>query len=298
MSNTRSLVDSDGNINANYLTKELQEALEADVKFKQTDNMKKRAVKTSTDYNEFKNMVAAANLKKLTSKEVESLSHVKKGWQKTVVHDSTASAIILTKEVENDRIRTQNLEVKGVTAPAEVKLKPKSAMEVERDLRRIPEEADKLLYLYRVGLKRAKTLLANGGDTDLLEQIVKLLTFRKADLGCRPSNETEKPQDTPEASIDKVDTVFANVAITASEDLTSVGGVKDNVDPTVPTPQEQLLDPKLRIKWLKAISEFGKFDLMVQFSSQVLLKDVVEVLSVQPSASTVVVAKYQKGIKL
>eukprot|EP01032_Pedospumella_encystans_P004580 gene4580-5440_t len=59
MSNTRSLVDSDGNINANYLTKELQEALEADVKFKQTDNMKKRAVKTSSDYNEFKNMVAA-----------------------------------------------------------------------------------------------------------------------------------------------------------------------------------------------------------------------------------------------
>ena len=149
-------------------------------------------------------------------------------------------------------------------------------------------------------------MLANGGDTDLLEQIVKLLTFRKADLVCRPTNETEKPLDTPEASIDKVDTVFANVAITASEDLASVGGVADKngsvvdeVHGTVPTPQEQLLDPKLRIKWLKAISEFGKFDLMVQFSSQVLLKDVVEVLSMQPSASTdLVVAKYQKGIKL
>ena len=150
-----------------------------------------------------------------------------------------------------------------------------------------------------MGLKRAKTLLANGGDTDLLEQIVKLLTFRKADLVCRPTNETEKPQNTPEASIDKVDTVFANVAITTSEDLASVGGATDNVDATVPTPQEQLLDLKLRIKWLKAISEFGKFDLMVQFSSQALLKDVVEVLSMQPSASIdVVVAKYQKGIKL
>ena len=139
-----------------------------------------------------------------------------------------------------------------------------------------------------------------------MEQIVKLLTFRKADLVCRPTNETEKPLGTPEASIDKVDTVFANVAITTSVELTSVGGatdkngsVVDEVDGPVPTPQEQLLDPKLRIKWLKAISEFGKFDLMVQFSSQVLLKDVVEVLSMQPSASTnVVVAKYQKGIKL
>lgn len=145
MSTSRSLVDSDGNINANYLTKELQEALEADVKFKQTDNMKKRAVKTSSDYNEFKNMVAAASLKKLTSKEVESLSHVKKGWQKTVAHDSTASAIILTKELENDRLRTQNLERKDMISPAEVKIKPKSAMEMERDLRRISNEIDKLL---------------------------------------------------------------------------------------------------------------------------------------------------------
>lgn len=144
MSTIKSLVDAEGNINANYLTKELQEALEADVKFKQTDNMKKRAVKVSTDYNEFKNMVAAAHLKKLSSKEVESLSHVKKGWQKAVAHDNSTSAIILQKEFENDQLIAQNSDMKKAFK-LEVKLKPKSAMEVERDLRRISDQEEKLL---------------------------------------------------------------------------------------------------------------------------------------------------------
>lgn len=144
MSTIKSLVDAEGNINANYLTKELQEALEADVKFKQTDNMKKRAVKVSTDYNEFKNMVAAAHLKKLSSKEVESLSHVKKGWQKAVAPDNSSSAIILQKEFENDQLIAQNSDMKKAFK-LEVKLKPKSAMEVERDLRRISDQEEKLL---------------------------------------------------------------------------------------------------------------------------------------------------------
>lgn len=145
MSNAKSIVDSEGNINARYLTKELQEALDADVKFRQTDNMKKRAVKVSTDYTEFKNMVACAHLKKLTSKEVESLSHIKKGWQKSVAHDTSSSALILNKELETDQLQTQNLDMKKSFNPLELKLKPKSAMEVERDLRRIPSSEDKLL---------------------------------------------------------------------------------------------------------------------------------------------------------
>lgn len=159
-----------------------------------------------------------------------------------------------------------------------------------------------------MGLKRAKTLLANGGDTDLLEQIVKLLTFRKADLQWRPASEMGTLKSTPNVTIDNVETVFASVSIAAPEELASAEdaaekntGVADEVNAPNPSlsPQEQLLDVKLRVKWLKTIAEFDKFDLMVQFSSQVLLKDVVEVLSKQPSASTeVVMAKYQKGIKL
>lgn len=145
MSKINSIVDSEGNINASFLTKELHEALQDDVKYKQTDNMKKRAVKVSTDYNEFKAMVACAHLKKLTSKEVESLSHVKKGWQKSAPKDKSETAIILTKEQENEELTSKDNEIKTVFKAMSSKSKPKSAMEIERDLRRIPNEQDRLL---------------------------------------------------------------------------------------------------------------------------------------------------------
>ena len=58
-------LDEDGNINASYLEKELQAALEFDIKYKETDSMKKRAVKIAGSYDEFKNMVACAHLKTL-----------------------------------------------------------------------------------------------------------------------------------------------------------------------------------------------------------------------------------------
>lgn len=141
-----SIIDSEGNINAQFLSKELQQALEEDVRYKQTDNMKKRAVKVSTDYNEFKAMVACAHLKKLTSKEVESLSHVKKGWQKTVQKDNRASAVILTKEVENQELVAENGHLKSSLKSAAAKPKPKSAMEIERDLRRESAEDRQLMY--------------------------------------------------------------------------------------------------------------------------------------------------------
>ena len=58
-------LDQNGNIRPEYLEKELQSALEMDIKYQQTDNMKKRAIKVAQSYDEFKNMVACAHLKTL-----------------------------------------------------------------------------------------------------------------------------------------------------------------------------------------------------------------------------------------
>lgn len=58
-------LDANGNINIFKLQEELQSSLEFDVKYKQTDNMKKRASKVAKSYDEFKDMVACAHLKKL-----------------------------------------------------------------------------------------------------------------------------------------------------------------------------------------------------------------------------------------
>lgn len=38
-------------------------ALEEDIKYSKTDEMKKRAIRTAKNYDEFKNLVACANLK-------------------------------------------------------------------------------------------------------------------------------------------------------------------------------------------------------------------------------------------
>lgn len=65
-----SIIDDNGQLDSSYLERELRFALEGDIKYQQVDRMKKRAVKVARDYDEFKNMVAAAHLKTLTKREV------------------------------------------------------------------------------------------------------------------------------------------------------------------------------------------------------------------------------------
>lgn len=61
-----SLLDRNGNIIVSKLESELQQALEFDIKYKQKDNMKKRACKVAKSYDEFRDMVACAHLEHLT----------------------------------------------------------------------------------------------------------------------------------------------------------------------------------------------------------------------------------------
>ena len=149
--NAQSIVDADGNINSSILSKELKDALDFDIKYKQTDNMKKRAVKVAHDYDQFKAMVACAHLKKLSSKEVESLSHVKKGWVKSVVKDNSSSAHILCRELEDDQLRSSSQTLSAATVSdfvdGGVKKKPKTPMEMERDLRRFPTAEDQIRFV-------------------------------------------------------------------------------------------------------------------------------------------------------
>lgn len=57
------MISKDGSIDTGHLEKDLRSALDFDIKYKQTDNMKKRACKVSADYDEFKAFVACAHLK-------------------------------------------------------------------------------------------------------------------------------------------------------------------------------------------------------------------------------------------
>ncbi len=137
MSHSNLIIDSFGNINTNLLQTELQHSLASDIRHKQVDNMKKRAVKVASDYNEFKAMVACAHLKKITSDEVASLSQVKKGWKKSHSTDKGTSAQLLTaeKQLSDGVVNTHQLV--GTT--------PRTCMELDRDLRRYRSSKDKLM---------------------------------------------------------------------------------------------------------------------------------------------------------
>ena len=63
MSNDGVRLDEDGYIDTAQFQKELHSALDSDVKYRQTDYMKKRAVKVAKSYDDFKGMVACAHLK-------------------------------------------------------------------------------------------------------------------------------------------------------------------------------------------------------------------------------------------
>ncbi len=144
MSQMMSILDEQGNINADQLSKEIKASLEYDLRYRQVDNMKKRAIRTSTNYEEFQALVACAHLKKLTKKEVESLTQVKQGWKKAPT-SKAEKASILEYEMEHEQL--QQLNSKGIAVPAKLKQdkkkKVKSMLELERDLRRITADSEK-----------------------------------------------------------------------------------------------------------------------------------------------------------
>jgi hypothetical protein len=173
----------DGNIDISKMEKDLRSALDFDIKYKQSDNMKKRACKVSADYDEFKAFVACAHLKtvrytceiltsimyglirdcgdfslpqKLLSikfvkalrcsrfdsrAEISNLSEAKRGWQKSNTANKSSSALILSDE-------RRNLEKFGNISQSQEQSikKPKSPMELDRDLRKAKTVEDKIRY--------------------------------------------------------------------------------------------------------------------------------------------------------
>jgi len=87
-------------------------------------------------------MVACAHLKKLSKKEVESLSNVKKGWKKPPTTSSEQQPVLLDLERENTD--TQIKQEQFIKKTKSKKLQPTNSMELERDLRRLQSDNLKL----------------------------------------------------------------------------------------------------------------------------------------------------------
>jgi len=259
-------LDANGNIDTTHLEKELRSALEFDVAYKQKDNMKKRACKVAGDYGEFKAMVACAHLKKLSSKEVQSLGASKKGWQKNHVASGTEVAILLQEEKSSEGGGASTEHVGGVFSKLEKMIsqvaveKPKSSMILERDLRRLQGQEQKIEYLSAVGLKRIKTLLKTDGGPDLMEQILSAVMFSEslhaaAALPTLRAAETAKEEVAPESIAEGDGDVEAS---------SPAGHV------SVPSSSNSLNT----FKWLKAISTCERFDLTIRFAAPELVASI------------------------
>lgn len=163
------LLDSAGNINTSRISQELTSALDFDVKYKQVDNMKKRAVRTAGSYDEFKQLVAAAHLKKVSRKEVESLSDVRKGWKKS----GTLTRENDLLDLRRSRV-SQELTADGSGGPKQSARKPRTSMELDRNLRRMSSDFERLSYLRSFETRELSSLLKKAIDMDMLESIWRL----------------------------------------------------------------------------------------------------------------------------
>ena len=232
-------VDAKGNIDTSQIEKELNQALEFDVKYKQKDNMKKKAIKTAGDYDQFKAMVDCAHLKTLTSKEVESLGKKKSGWQKEYTASRDGAAQILEMEEKEKTIRSAGVadmlqfsEIDGKPS-----YEPQSSAVVENDMTSLATEEEKVVYLKVVGLKRIKKLLKGDCSAELMEQLVRTVLF---------SHSKQKEERASNASASEE----------AAEPLPSL----------------------TCIKWLKAVSSVNRFALLLQFAPKGIIQEAVAAL--------------------
>mmetsp|Transcript_22413 Transcript_22413/g.32679 ORF Transcript_22413/g.32679 Transcript_22413/m.32679 type:complete len:233 (-) Transcript_22413:19-717(-) len=161
--------DNNGNIDAASLEKELQNALDFDLKYKQTDGMKKRAIKTAQSYDEFKNMVACAHLKTVSREEVESLRAVKKGWKKA--KEKKPDTLVLEKEVIADTNKQVDA---SAIQPRKIK-KPKTSMDFERDWRRLKSIPEKKRFLVNIGAEHARKIFKGDISAETMEEMISVM---------------------------------------------------------------------------------------------------------------------------
>lgn len=82
-------------------------------------------------------IIKAINTLNNSRQEVSSLGTAKKGWQKTVQAQQASNALILSNEQKQDQSSSAKLSQElGIK-------KPKTSMELERDLRRLSTLRDK-----------------------------------------------------------------------------------------------------------------------------------------------------------
>lgn len=127
-SDLRSVFDASGELNLDRLTKEMGTAVFEDKRYTNVDEMKKKAITKSKDYDEFKNFVACAQdmLTPVTSTEFQELTKGKQGWR----HHAATRATVKKKEAVGEGSKKTRVVGDAAATP------PRQPSDFERSWRR------------------------------------------------------------------------------------------------------------------------------------------------------------------
>jgi hypothetical protein len=253
--------------------------------------MKKKAVKTSGSYDEFKAMVACSHLKKLTSKEVESLSSKKTGWQRDFRAANDSDAHILAQEAKIAGMEQAKTLSNTMRAAVDTFQVPRNLVVLETDMcRTLRSKAARVEYLLALGLKRLKLLLK--GDKECTPELLECLLDTVAFAASSQQSARESSAEVPEL----VESAHADDQVPAEEGgeeggascageerrapAESLGthasaGGKEEVLTQECSGVEAMLNP---YKWYKAVSSFSRFHITLLFIPHPIVAAAVEFL--------------------
>ena len=160
----------DGELNTSFIQRELVDALEEDRTYHITDEAKKKHITTAASYDEFRHLVACADLKRVTRKEMDFLGKPEKGW-KTKGNLVTGTRIGKrgTKDVKGKKGGATQIEKCFPVVP------PKNPMAFDRDWRRhCSSLGHKLQYLRLCGASTLRKIFRTELDVALMAEIIKV----------------------------------------------------------------------------------------------------------------------------
>ncbi len=189
-------------------------------------------------------------------KEITSLGTTKKGWLKEGGgKDKTAGALILSDELSSTAVLTTNA-IKAPGSGGSIK-KPKSPMELDRDLRRCAGNEEKASYLGAVGVKRVCKLLEV--DAELFESLLTIVVHHAQSTVSDEALSTDGQHGTSASIATTAETVCSGEdAETHAKDESAAG---------------KTIDAYL---WFASFATMPRFEFMVRFLTKELIAAVAQ----------------------
>ena len=269
----------DGRINTALLQREIANELAADARFSAEDVMKKRAVHISKDYDEFKNFVAASELKPVSSSEMGQLFvQGRQGQGSTAMYTGngmTRRSVVPNIIASNTRTERDSAFLYNLALPLEfenISIEKKNKNQKKACKAKCPAVPKKATDLEREWKRCCKTpistlnyllLPSDSTSSSVTEEVSEMQSIIPSDLRLRPERVAELCKIEINANL--MEDILEALGHYASR-LTLI--FKDN-DATIRN-KSVLETPSAApwnfiYKWMLSLTKSGRFDLNLDF---------------------------------